>query len=153
MLSDRCLSCPVLSVCDVDVLWPNGWMNQDEIWHGGRPRPRRHRVTWGPSSPSPKEAQQPPLFGPCLLWPNCWMDQDATWYGGRTRPRPHCARWGPSSAQKKREQPPIFGPCLLWPNGRPSQLLLSTCYFILRIAHNPHPCMDRFSRSIRHMTC
>ena len=23
---------------------------------------------------------------------------------------------------------PIFGPCLLWPNGRPSQLLLSTCY-------------------------
>jgi len=25
MLSDRCL--PVLSVCDVDVLWPNGWMD------------------------------------------------------------------------------------------------------------------------------
>jgi len=23
---------------------------------------------------------------------------------------------------------PIFGPYLLWPNGRPSQLLLSTCY-------------------------
>ena len=27
-----CLSCPV---CDVDVLWPNGWMDQDETWHGG----------------------------------------------------------------------------------------------------------------------
>jgi len=25
-------------------------------------------------------------------------------------------------------QTPIFGPCLLWPNGRPSQLLLSTCW-------------------------
>jgi len=25
-------------------------------------------------------------------------------------------------------RPPIFGPCLLWPNGRPSQLLLSTCF-------------------------
>ena len=24
--------------------------------------------------------------------------------------------------------PPIFNPYLLWPNGRPSQLLLSTCY-------------------------
>ena len=24
--------------------------------------------------------------------------------------------------------PPIFGPCLLWPNGRPSQLLLTTCF-------------------------
>jgi len=36
MLSDRCLSCPV---CDVAVLWPNGWMNQDKTWHAGRPRP------------------------------------------------------------------------------------------------------------------
>jgi len=25
---------------------------------------------------------------------------------------------------------PLFGPCLLWPNGRPSQQLLSSCYFI-----------------------
>ena len=32
-----CLSC--LSVCNVDVLWPNGWMDQDETWHRGRPRP------------------------------------------------------------------------------------------------------------------
>ena len=23
---------------------------------------------------------------------------------------------------------PNFGPCLLWPNGRPSQLLLSSCF-------------------------
>jgi len=27
MLRDRC---PVLSVCDVGVLWPNGWMDQDD---------------------------------------------------------------------------------------------------------------------------
>jgi len=27
-LSDRCLSvCPVLSLCDVGVLWPNRWMD------------------------------------------------------------------------------------------------------------------------------
>ena len=25
-------------------LWPNGWMDQDANWYGGRPRPRRHCV-------------------------------------------------------------------------------------------------------------
>jgi len=55
-----CLS--VLSVCDVSALWPNGWTNQDETWHAGRPRP------W-PSSPSPKGAQ-PPIFGQYLLRPS-----------------------------------------------------------------------------------
>ena len=49
LLSVRCLSC--LSVCDVGVLWPNGWMDQDETWHGGRPWPRPHCVRWGSSSP------------------------------------------------------------------------------------------------------
>jgi len=43
-----------LSVCNVGVLWPNGWMDQDETWHAGRPRPWTHCVTWGPSSPSAK---------------------------------------------------------------------------------------------------
>jgi len=54
MLLGRCLSCPVcLSLCDVRVLWPNGWTNQDatSTWYGGMPRPRRHCVRWGPSSP------------------------------------------------------------------------------------------------------
>ena len=34
-----CLSC--LPVCNVGVLWPNGWMDQDETWHAGRPLPQR----------------------------------------------------------------------------------------------------------------
>jgi len=66
MLSDCCLSvglpCPVLSVCNVGVLWPNGWRDQDETWRGGRPRPWPHCVRWGPSS-LPKGAQ-PPNFQP-----------------------------------------------------------------------------------------
>ena len=65
MLSVRCLSvclcCLSCSVCNVRVLWPNGWMDQDETWHGGRPRPRPHCVRWGPSSP-PKGAQPSPQF-------------------------------------------------------------------------------------------
>jgi len=26
---------PVLSVCDVGVMWRKGWMDQDEVWHAG----------------------------------------------------------------------------------------------------------------------
>jgi len=40
---------PIFSPC---LLCPNGWMDQDATWYGGRPRPKRHCVRWGPSSPS-----------------------------------------------------------------------------------------------------
>ena len=45
-----CVICHVLSVCDVVELSPNGLMDQDATWYGGRPRPRRRCVRWGPSS-------------------------------------------------------------------------------------------------------
>jgi len=45
----RTVICSV-SVGNVGVLRPNGWMHQDETWHGDRPRPRPHCVRWGPSS-------------------------------------------------------------------------------------------------------
>jgi len=96
-----CLSClSVLScpVCDVRALWPNGWTDQDETWHAGRPRPWPHCVRWRPRSPPPKKGAEPhQIFGPCLLWPNGWMDQDGTWHGGRPQPRGLCVRWGPST--------------------------------------------------------
>jgi len=58
MLAVCCLSVlAVLSVCNVGVLWPNGWMDQDETWHAGRPRPWPYCVRWGPSCPSPKWAE------------------------------------------------------------------------------------------------
>jgi len=98
MLSDYCLSCPL---CNVDVLWPNGWTDQDETWHAGRPRPD-HIVRWGPSSPLSQRGAEPPIFGPYLLWPNGSMDPAAIWYGGRTRPRRLCVRWGPTSRSPKR---------------------------------------------------
>jgi len=63
-----CLS--VLSVCNVGVLWPNGWMDQDATWYIGKPRPRRHCVRRGHSSPMDRGAALPLLFGPRLLWPN-----------------------------------------------------------------------------------
>ena len=111
---------PIFGSC---LLWLNGWMDQmplitdvnlgqcDVVLHGVA---------------APSKRGTPPVFGSRLLWPKGWMDEDATWYGGRPRrPRPHCARWGP---RKGHSSPTRFGPCLLWPNGRPSQLLLSSCY-------------------------
>ena len=46
---------PLFGPC---LLWPNGWMDQDTTWYGGRPRPRPHCVRWGPSSP-PKGHSSP----------------------------------------------------------------------------------------------
>jgi len=52
-----CLSCPVCNV-GVGLLWPKGWMNQDETWYGGKRRLRRHCVRWDPAPP-PKEKGGP----------------------------------------------------------------------------------------------
>jgi len=41
------------------LLSPNGWMDQDGTWYGGKPQPRRLCVRWGPSFPSTKGAQSP----------------------------------------------------------------------------------------------
>ena len=68
---------------------------------------------------------QPPVFGSCLLWPNGWMNGVATWYGSRPRPRPHCVRRGPSSAAY------LFSAHVYCGHGRPSQLLLSSCFISL----------------------
>jgi len=70
-------------------------MDQDATWYGGRLRPRRHCVRWGPRYA--QKGAQPPIFGPWPLWPNGWTDYDAIWYGGRPRPRRLCVRWGLSS--------------------------------------------------------
>ena len=106
MLSDRCLSCPV---CDVGVLWPNGWTDPDETWQAGRSLPWPHCDRLRSRSPSLKEAQAP-IFGPYLLWTNGSMDQDATWLEGRPRPKRHCIRWGPRFPSQKGGRDPNLRP-------------------------------------------
>jgi len=67
-----------LSVCDVGVLWPNVWMDQDETWRAGRPRPQPHCVGWGPSFGLPQKGQSPQFLAhvycgqlvACLSY--CW---------------------------------------------------------------------------------
>jgi len=83
-----------------------------------------------------KEAHPPHLtFDPCILWPNGWMDKDATWYGSRPRPRPHCVRRGPSS-HRKGHSSPLFSAHVYCGHGRPSQLLLSSCFLIRPLVIN-----------------
>jgi len=54
-------SSPLFGPC---LLWPNGWMDQDSTWYGGRPRTMLHCVRWGPSC-LPKKGHNPhfrPMF-------------------------------------------------------------------------------------------
>jgi len=64
------------------LLWPNGWVDQDATWYGGRPR-RLHAIVVDVDPATPRKRAHPPhpIFGPCLLWPNGWMDDDAAWFG------------------------------------------------------------------------
>ena len=121
------------------LLWPNGWMDQDATWYGGRPLPKRHYVRWRPSSPLEKGGTVPPIFGPCLLWPNGCMDEDETSHAGRPRPRQHCVRWGPSTAPNFRSMSIVAK----W-------LDASRCHLVRRSgsAHPPPPEKKRHSPKI-----
>ena len=97
------------------LLWPNGWMDHDTAWYGGRPRPRRHCVRWGPSSPPPrKRVHQSPLFGQtagCIRIPlgtEVGLGLGDNVLDGHPA---HPIKRGTAA------RPLLFGPCLLWPNG------------------------------------
>ena len=79
-----------------------------------------------PANPRKRHTHSHPILGLCLLWSNGWMDEKAAWYGSRPRRRPHCTRRGPSS--RERAQHPLFSAHVYCGHGRPSQLLLSSCY-------------------------
>jgi len=58
------LSCLSRPVCNVGVLWPNGWMDQNETWHAGRSPPRAHCIRWVPRLPTPEKGGTVPTFRP-----------------------------------------------------------------------------------------
>jgi len=90
-----------------------------------------------PATPETSSHPPPPIFGSCLLWPNGWMDEDAAWYGSRPlaevyfrtkRTMPHCARRDPSSRERGTTAP-LFSAHVYCGHRRPSQLLLSSCFY------------------------
>ena len=95
----------VLSVCNVGVLWSNGWMDQDETWHAGMPRP--HCITiWWPTYPSQKGQSPLPNFlghvrcGQMAGWIKMLLGMEVGLGPG------DCVRWGTSSIQKGHSPPP-----------------------------------------------
>jgi len=100
-------SSPIFSPC---LLWPNGWMHQDATWYGGRPRPRRHCLRWGPS-PSPKGGGAL-NFRPMSIVANGCMYQNTTWYGVHLSIGNIVLDGDPALPLLKGHSPPIFGQCV-----------------------------------------
>jgi len=101
-------------------LWPNGGMDEDGIWHGDRPHPRRLCVRRGPSPLPQKGAKPPPQFSA-----HFYCDQTA---GCIKMPLGIDVGHSPGDfvldgdpvfpPQQRSGAPlPIFGPFLFWPNG------------------------------------
>jgi len=114
MLSDVvCLSCPLCPVCDVGVLWPNGWMDQDETWRTGRPWPWPQSARWGPSYPAPKRGQSPQFSahvccGQMAAWSKMTLGMEVSLDPGHT-----VLDGAQLLSPKQGADPPIFGPFLL----------------------------------------
>jgi len=98
------------------LLWPNGWMDQDGTWYGGRPQLRRLCVRWGPS-PLPQKGRSIQFSARVYCGQTAGCIKMALGMQVALTPG-DCVRWGLSPFPKKGAEPhPIFGPCLLWPIG------------------------------------
>ena len=105
---------PIFRQC---LLCPNGWIDQDATWYGGRPQPRRLCVRWGPS-PSPKGVEAPLQFSA-----HVYCGQTAAWikmqFGTEVglSLRDIVLDGDPAPPPLKGHSPAIFGQYPLWPNG------------------------------------
>jgi len=115
----RTIVCPVLPLCNVGVLWPNGWMNEDETWHAGRPRPWPHCPRWHLAYPHRKRHSHLQFSAHiCCGLMDGWIKMPLDMEVGLV-PAHKLLDRDPSSSQKGVRAPPpnFFGPCLLSPNG------------------------------------
>ena len=98
-------------------MWPNGWKDQDETWHPGRPRPWPHCVRWGPSSPPQRGIAPRPQFlahiccGHMAGWIKMALRREVG-----LNPSDIVLDGDQLPLPKEGGRAPIFGPCLLWPN-------------------------------------
>ena len=118
-----CLSCPVSDVC---ALWPNGWTDQDETWHAGRPRPWPHCVYFDPATPRKRHSHSTQFLahvycGHMAGWMKTPLGMEVDLGPG------HIVLDGVPAPAKGAQQPPLFLAHVYCGHGRPSQLLLSSC--------------------------
>ena len=86
------------------LLWPNGWMDKDGTWYGGRPRPSDVVLD---GKPAPKRCTVP------SFWPICVCGQTAEWMkmplGTEVDLSPsHCVTREPSSSPGKGPSSSLF---------------------------------------------
>jgi len=110
-----CLSC---HVCDVGVLWKNGWMDQDETWHAGRGvrLGPGHIVLDGNSAPPSPKGQSQFSAHICCCEMAGWIKMPRGTEVGLD-PSNIVLDEDPAPGPHKRGISPIFGPCLLSPKG------------------------------------
>ena len=99
---------PIFGPC---LLWPNGRMDQDATWFGGRPQPWPHYVRWGPSPPT---GHSPSFLarvfsGQTTGWIKMPLGTEVGLVPGSVpRPRRHCVRWKPSAPTPQKRHSPQF---------------------------------------------
>ena len=92
------------------LLWPNGCIDQDSTWYGGRPRPTRHCVRCGPSYPQKKGHTHPNQFlahvccGQMAGWMKTPLGTEVDLGPG------HIVPDGVPAPAKGAQQPPSFRP-------------------------------------------
>jgi len=117
---------PIFGQCP---LWQNGWMNEDATWYGGRPRPRRLiSVRWRPSYPQKEGTPTHTQFlahvycGPSAGWMQTPLATEIDLGPG------HTVLNGVPALRERGTAPTLFSVHVYCGHGRPSQLLLSSCY-------------------------
>jgi len=93
------LSC--LSLCNVGVLWPHAWMDQNETWHGDRPRSRPHCVRRGPQKGHSPQFSAHVTCGQTAGWKMPLGVEVGLGQG-------NCVRWEPSSLFPQKGHRPQF---------------------------------------------
>ena len=99
MLSNRCLSCPVLSVTFVHCGQTVGRIKMKLSMHVGLGL--GHIVLGGDPAPLPQKGTAP-NFRPISVAAKWLYKSRCHLFGARPRPRRLCVRWGPRSALPKR---------------------------------------------------
>ena len=119
-------------------------MDQDETWHGGRPRPISHCVRWGPSSTPQKGGTAAFQFSAHVYSGQTagWMKMPLGTHVGLDLgdivldgdPAPH--------RKRGQRHPALFGPCVLWSSI--SSIVLSICK--LSFEHSSVRCFSSMVR-------
>jgi len=111
----KCYRTIVCPDCDICALWPNGWMDLDATWYGGRPPPwpRPHCVKIDGTQTFPKRRTAHVCCSQTAGWIKMPLGMEVGLGPG------YVVLDGYPAPTKKGHMtdPPLFGPRLLWPNG------------------------------------